>query len=336
MLNIGSNINEARVDGSLKVLRQDLTAFLGFGLTAAEISIHGLDTVRNGGLNRSRTAEIKAVLADFPFRYSTHAPNSLNLMDRHDYRMHRDVLNSSLEFSSAIGARCMVYHPGRFLAEEEFWVHGPIFLDVREKRLLLDQEAEVLQEAADGCPEVIIAMENARPYLYHSPYCYAELPHELADQIRRIDRPNVRMTLDFGHLRLSARHYNLDLLAEVRAVAPFIAHCHVHDNFGHSVYFNEKTQTHQIPFGRGDSHIPVGYGSVPFYDIFAEFIHGYDGLLICELRSCYFEQTGEAKENLEEILQKFGIRPLSIGERARCFSDTFDKLPVSAPINPEL
>ncbi len=39
-------------------------------------------------------------------------------------------------------------------------------------------------------------------------------------QIRRIDRPNVRMTLDFDHLRLSARHYQLDILVEVRAVAP--------------------------------------------------------------------------------------------------------------------
>lgn len=317
MLNIGSNINEARVDRSLKVLRQDLTAFLGFDLTAAEISIHGLDAVRNGGLDRRRTAEIKAVLADFPFRYSTHAPNPLNLMNRDDFVMHRDVLNASLEFSSAIGAHCMVYHPGRFLAEEKFWVHGPISFNAREKQLLLDQEAEVLQEAAEACPEVIIAMENARPYLYHSPYCYAELPHELADQIRRIDRPNVRMTLDFGHLRLSARHYRLDILTEVRAVAPFIAHCHVHDNFGHSVYYNEKNQTHQIPFGRGDSHMPVGYGSVPFYDIFAEFIRGYDGLLICELRSRYFEQTGEAKENLVKILQKFGVRPLQKGEQAR-------------------
>ena len=51
MLNIGSNINEVRVDGSLKALQRDLSAFAGFGLTAAEISIHGLDAVRNGDLD---------------------------------------------------------------------------------------------------------------------------------------------------------------------------------------------------------------------------------------------------------------------------------------------
>jgi sugar phosphate isomerase/epimerase len=306
MLKIGSNINEVRVDSSLKALQRDLNSFLGFGLTAAEISIHGLDAVRNGRLDRRRTMEIEKILADFPFTCST-APNPLNLMDHHCPGMHRDVLLASLECTAAIGARCVVYHPGRFLPEEQFIIKGPQALTTEQQQILLDHEAEVLQEAADTFPETILAMENARPYLYHSPYCYAEIPHVLARQIRRIDRDNVRMTLDFGHLHLSSRFYKLDLLDEVRSVAPFIAHCHVHDNFGDSVYFNEKIQTHQLPFGRGDSQMPVGWGTIPFQDIFGEFIGGYDGLLICELRSRYFEQTGEAKDNLAEILARFGL-----------------------------
>jgi sugar phosphate isomerase/epimerase len=307
MLKIGSNINEVRVDGSLAALQRDLNAFMGFGLTAAEISIHGLDAVRNGRLDRRRTMEIRKILADFPFAYSTHAPNPLNLLDHHCPGMHRDVLLASLECTAAIGAHCMVYHPGRFLPEEQFITMGPLALTTEQQQPLLDHEAEVLQAAADSFPETILAMENARPYLYHSPYCYAEIPHVLARQIRRIDRGNVRMTLDFGHLHLSSRFYQLDLQGEVRSVAPFIAHCHVHDNFGHSVYFNEKIQTHQLPFGRGDSHMPVGWGTIPFQEIFAEFIAGYDGLLICELRSRYFEQTGEAKDNLAGILAGFGL-----------------------------
>jgi len=309
MLNIGSNINEARVDGNLGVLRHDLEAFLQFGLTAAEISIHGLDAVRNGKLDHRRTSEIQKILEDLPFSYSTHAPNPLNLMDNRCFGMHRDVLHASLEFSAAIGAGCMVYHPGRYLPEEEFGIRGPITLSEKEKQLLLDHEAEVLQEAADSFPEVIIAMENARPYLHHSPYCYAEIPGQLATQIRRIEKNNVRMTLDFGHLHLSARHFGLDTVAEVRTAASLIAHCHVHDNFGHSVYYTEKSQTAQIPFGRGDSHMPVGWGSVPFYNILAVFIQNFKGLLICELRGRYFEQTGEAARNLAAILEQLETRP---------------------------
>lgn len=304
MLKIGSNINEVRVDGSLAALRRDLDAFLDFGLEAAEISIHGLDAVQNGRLDQARTREVASILADYPLAYSTHAPNPLNLMDEMQPAMHRDVLRASLAFTAAIGARCMVYHPGRYLAEEQFAVHPPLRLGGDARRVLLDREATILAEAADDFPEVIIAMENARPYLYHSPYCYAEKPVELAEQIRHIGRDNVRMTLDFGHLHLAARFYELDEVAEVRRLAPLIAHCHVHDNFGHCVYFNEKIQSHQLPFGRGDSHLPVGRGDIPFAQMFASFIDGYEGLLICELRSRYFADTGLARRNLLAILDR--------------------------------
>jgi len=302
MLKIGSNINEVRVDGSLTALRRDLDAFVDFGLEAAEISIHGLDAVLNGQLDREKTREIVAILADYPLAYSTHAPNPLNLMDEIEPAVHEDVLRASLAFTAAIGARCMVYHPGRYLAEEQFAVRPPLRITRDLQNVLLEREATILAEAADDFPEVVIAMENARPYLYHSPYCYAEIPGELVSQIRRIDRDNVRMTLDFGHLYLAARFYDLDTVAEVAHAAPIIAHCHVHDNFGDSVYFNEKLQTHQLPFGRGDSHLPVGRGEIPFAKLFAPFIDGYEGLLICELRSRYFAETGLARKNLLAIL----------------------------------
>lgn len=306
MLSIGSNINEVRVDGSLRALRRDLAAFLGFGLTAAEISIHGLDAVRNGRLDRRRTAETKAILADFPFAYSTHAPNPLNLMDRTDAGLHRDVLWASLEFASELGAEVMVYHPGRYLVEEEFGVNGPCALGTDEQQRLLDGEAQILGEAADAFPDVVIAMENARPYLHHSPYCYAELPQALKVQVERIDRSNVGITVDFGHLQMASRFYGLDPAAEVAAIAPLIAHCHVHDNFGNPVYHTEKLQTHQIPFGKGDSHMPVGWGAIPFSAIFAEFIDTYDGLLICELRGRYFDHTRESADNLAALLTELG------------------------------
>jgi sugar phosphate isomerase/epimerase len=306
MLSIGSNINEVRVDGSLKALRRDLEAFLGFGLTAAEITVHGLDVVRNGRLDRKRSAEIKTILADFPFVYSVHAPNPLNLMDRTCSSLHRDVLWSSLEFAAEIEAEVLVYHPGRYLVEEEFGIRGPISLDRDEQLRLLEEEAAVIREAADSFPGIVIAMENARPYLHHSPYCYAELPQELKAQVERIDKRNVRITLDFGHLQMASRFYNLDPVAEVRAIAPLIAHCHVHDNFGNPVYHTEKLQTHQIPFGKGDSHMPVGWGAIPFSPILAEFIAAFDGLLICELRGRYFEHTRESADTLAALLRELG------------------------------
>ena len=307
MLSIGSNINEVRVDGNLKQLRQDLVAFLSFGLTAAEITVHGVDAIRNGKLNARRTAEVRAILDDFPFNYSVHCPNPLNLMDRHNVTLHRDVLLASIEFSAAIEAEVLVYHPGRFLVEEEFALRGPVAPEPEGELRLLEAEASILREAADQFPSVIIAMENARPYLHHSPYCYAELPSDLKKQVERIGRTNVKINLDFGHLQMSSKFYNFDQVAETRALAGLIAHCHIHDNFGNPVYYSEKIQTHQIPFGKGDSHMPVGWGSIPFHDIFAEFISSYDGMLICELRSRYFDQTRKSAESLITILHDLGV-----------------------------
>ncbi len=309
MLNIGSNINEVRIDGNTNKLQRDLVAFLGFGLTAAEITVHGVDAIKNGLLDSRRTAEVRAILDGFPFSYSVHAPNPLNLMDRNNAALHRDVLMASLEFSKAIKAEVLVYHPGRFLPEEEFAVRGPLLLGEDEQLNLLETEALILREAADQYPDMVIAMENARPYLYHSPYCYAELPQELKKQVERIGRSNVKINLDFGHLQMTAKHYDLDPVAEVRSIASLIAHCHVHDNFGNPVYHTEKMQTHQIPFGKGDSHMPVGWGAIPFRNIFAEFINSYDGMLICELRSRYFEHTRESADALVALLLDLGAGP---------------------------
>lgn len=307
MLSIGSNINEVRVDGNLGKLHRDLVAFMSFGLTAAEITVHGIDAIKNGTLDPRKTAEARAILDDFPFCYSVHAPNPLNLMDKNNGALHRDVLMASLEFSAEIKAEVLVYHPGRFLVEEEFALRGPHLLGADEQMKLLETEALVLRYAADQFPRMVIAMENARPYLHHSPYCYAEYPEELKNQVERIGRANVRINLDFGHLQMSSRFYDLDPVAEVRAIAPLIAHCHVHDNFGNPVYHTEKTQTHQIPFGKGDSHMPVGWGAIPFHNILAEFIGSYDGMLICELRSRYFDQTRESANNLVAILHELGV-----------------------------
>ncbi|MBE0504678.1 MAG: sugar phosphate isomerase/epimerase [Desulfuromonadales bacterium] len=311
MLSIGSNINEVRIDGDLKALRRDMSAFHKFGLSAAEITVHGLDAIRNGRIDTRRTSETKAILADFPFRYSVHAPNPLNLMDRQNAGLHKDVLMASLEFSAEIGAEVMVYHPGRFLVEEEFGVRGPITLEPAEEERLLELEATILQEAADKFPTVVIAMENARPYRHHSPYCYAELPGKLLAQVNRVNRDNVRINLDFGHLHMASKFYRLNEVLEVRTIAPLIAHCHVHDNFGNPVYHTEKQQTHQIPFGKGDSHMPVGWGDIPFRDLFAEFINSYHGMLICELRGRYFEQTQESAESLTSILRELGVESQS-------------------------
>ncbi|NPU84546.1 MAG: sugar phosphate isomerase/epimerase [Syntrophaceae bacterium] len=303
MVEIGSKIDEVRIDGRLDPLRRDLNEFNGLELEAVELPVHGLDAVVHGRLHHRRLEELKTLLWDYGFAYTVHAPNPLNLMDDDNRTLHESVFRASLEFASEIGAGVVVYHAGRYVSEERFAVPGYLMLSEEERRDLLDREARAVRDLADEYPAVCICIENARPYLYHSPYCYAENPRELLEQVVRIARPNVRINLDVGHLYLAAGHYGFDPVEAAAEIREFVAHVHVHDNFGLPVYYTEKQQTHLVPFGRGDAHMPVGWGEVPIGAILKTFAGSYDGLMITELRSRYFDYTKESVENLKAILR---------------------------------
>lgn len=283
-------------------MRRDLDHFSDLGIRAVEIPVHGLDAIVHGRLNRARIASIRSILHSYEFAYSVHSPNPLNLMDRNHGALHYQVFRASLEFASEIGAGVVVYHAGRYVPEEEFAVPGHVSLSEKEQASLLDREACAIRDLADEFPDVCICIENARPYLYHSPYGYGENCEALRAQVLQISRPNVRINLDTGHLYMAARFYGFDPVEAVIDMAPLIAHAHVHDNFGLSIHHHEKQQTHLVPFGRGDAHMPVGWGEIPIGGILGAFIDDYRGMLITELRGRYFEATGESVENLQRIL----------------------------------
>lgn len=308
MYKTGSQINEVRTDGDLDVMRQDLDFFDRIGLDAAEIHPHGLDVIKNGRLDKRRVKEIKSILKACDFRYSVHAPNPLNLMEKERAALHLDVFRSSLEFASEIGAGALVYHAGRKVPEEAFYVTPQISYKKGELEGLMEQEASLLQKLAGEYPKINICVENARPYLHHSPWCYAEKLDALREQVAKVDRANVRITLDIGHLFLSSRLYGYDPVAAAKAAGKLIGHVHIHDNFGNAVYYGEKQQTHQLPFGSGDSHMPVGWGAIPFAEILTAMIEGYRGLFIMELRPRYFRYTDESRRNLKKILAALDSR----------------------------
>ena len=313
MHKIGSKIDEVRIDGNPDALKRDLEHYRKIDIGAVELPVHGLDAIKNGILDKRQVKEIKEILKDFDFEYSVHSPNPLNLMDRENLQLHISVFRASLEFASEIGSKILVYHAGRFIPEETFPINGNLKISSDEKQRLLDIEAKSLNGLSEKYPDVVICLENARPYLFHSPYCYAERPDILKEQVERLNRENVRITLDIGHLYMSAKFYNFDPVEAVADIKELIAHTHVHDNFGDAVYHHEKIQTHQIPFGRGDSHMPVSWGEIPIADILSTYICTYQGMLMMELRSRYFGHIKESKMNLINVLQSMKSEQFQIG-----------------------
>ena len=302
MITIGTKIDEIRIDGNLQNFRSDLEKFAALKLEAVEIPVHGLDAIKNGVLDRRRVENILGILRDFDFRYSVHSPNPLNLMEEGSFAKHYSVFQASLEFTAEIGTRVLVYHAGRFLPEETFCLPLIPQRDPDRERRLLEQEKGALQKLAEEFPGVVIAVENARPYLFHSPYCYAEKLDSMKEVVQAVNRPNVQITLDIGHLYMAAQFYSFDPVKVVRSINELIAHTHVHDNFGGAIYYNEKIQTHQIPLGRGDAHMPVGWGEIPIALILSAYLRSHSGLMILELRNRYFNHLQKSKANLVQLL----------------------------------
>ena len=302
MQELGAKIDETMIDRSLPRLKAGLDVLRDNEFRAVELPVHGLDAIRNGRLDYARVMHVRELLADYDFRYSVHSPDPLNLMDGDDQDLHIAVLKASIEFSLLINAAVLVYHPGRYIPEELFMLYEKGDLSSDDKRKLLDKEALLLQRIADEYPEMTICMENSRPYLFHSPYCYAERLGPLAEQVEHINRKNVKINLDFGHLYLSSKHYGFDAVTAVEEVRQHIGHTHIHDNFGKVIFHHEKQQTRLVPFGKGDSHMPVGWGEIPFEKILDVFIEKYEGMFMMELRGRYFDSVLESRDNLRAIL----------------------------------
>ncbi len=307
---IGTAIDENRLNGKVGRMEAELRHFEEIGLQAAEILPHGIDVIKYGKLDSKIAAKAADICGSFGLQYSVHIPNPVNVMHRTSSGLHKQVLRASLEFSEAIGAGIFVYHPGRFLDEEDFSLGIPAIPEFERARLLQD-EADHIRELSREFPKIVFCMENACTYLGKSPFCYAEQIPPLKEQVLRIGRDNVKIILDIGHLYMASKFYGFDCVEAVRTIAPMIAHTHVHDNFGTTKYPFQKQEHYLVPFGAGDCHMPIGWGDLPVKEVLNVFARDYKGMYMMELRSRYYEDTNESKENLAAILN-------SIEEREAC------------------
>ena len=269
-----------------------------------EIPVHGVGAMIGGRLILKRLEEVCRLLEKFPFGYTVHAPNPLNLMDRENAVWHKQALKECLNFAAAIGSKVLVYHSGRYIPEETFHIpNGRKPLNAKLKEQMMLQEREALLELAEVAEEmdVVIAMENARPYMDASPYCYAEDLFMLVNQVEIINNPFVGITLDVGHAYLASRYYGFDFLKAVAKAAPFVRHIHLHDNFGLASGSLEKKQAELMAMGRGDLHLPIGLGEIPISEVSA-LLDNFHGVVVHEIRPRYREWAKIALELGRQLL----------------------------------
>jgi len=271
-------------------LHGELTFFHDLGYDAVEISPDAFDLIFCGRLHSPLVNDVVPVLERHGFRYSVHSPAALDLRDLRDHELQVQMAESVVEFCRLIHAEVLVLH---FEQQSEDAAVEAAFLDAT--RRLADRAQD--QRLRIGVEN--IEVERLAPVL---------------EFVRRVDRPNVGLTFDVGHAFLAARHFGFDYLEAVRAARPLLIHLHVTDNFGRydplrlenfTLYRTQRSRD-IFPVGRGDLHLPVGWGAIPYDQTFAA-LRGYQGSVITEYRYNLFRPHAQRlAQQLRSMVRRLG------------------------------
>jgi sugar phosphate isomerase/epimerase len=261
------------------------------GYAAVEISMDGTGLILGGKLHPHMLREALAAFAKHDFRYSVHSPSSLDLRDRANREIQMALARSTLEFTKQVGGRVLVLHFEQRSQDPE------------------DEAAfeEAVLKLSDEAGDVHLGIENIE----------VEQIEPVVECVRRINRPSVGMTLDIGHAYLSAAYFRIEFLEAIRSAAPHVRHVHVNDNFGrydplrleNFTLYRTQTPADNFPLGKGDLHLPVGWGGIPLEKVF-EVLRGYRGTVIHEYRYHLFLGSAEddfgRMQSLVTILDRSG------------------------------
>jgi sugar phosphate isomerase/epimerase len=313
---IGINADARTIDGNLELLKTTLEDYATAGFEVVEIGVHGVDALYGGLLSPLQVERVSRITKLFDFSYTVHGVNTSNLMNSDDTDLEREVALGSLEFAAAIGARVFVQHCGRYVSEERLACGENVYITDEMRGELLEIEKEGLLKLASEAEKlsIIVCLENLRPYKGSELFTYAENPLKVVEMIKVIDHPNLRMTLDIGHAYMAANCYGFDFLDTIRKCLPYVRHIHAHDNFGRASYISEKREVDMLAHGRGDMHAPLGWGTIPWADVF-DVLGQFDGTIILEIGQRYRLSLSECLETCKKYLVKgssklFPIQPV--------------------------
>lgn len=261
------------------------------GYTAVEISMDGTGLMLGGQPHPRMLREALPAFAQHDFRYSVHSPSSLDLRDRANREIQMALARSTLEFCRQVGGRVLVLH---------FEQRSP---DPNDEAAF----EEAILRLSDQAGDVLLGIENIE----------VERVEPVVECVRHINRANVAMTLDVGHANLAAAYFRFPFLEAIRSALPYVRHVHVNDNFGrydplrleNFTLYRTQTPADTFPLGKGDLHLPVGWGGIPLEKVF-EVLRGYQGTVIHEYRYNLFLESAEEDfrrmESLSTILHRSG------------------------------
>lgn len=275
---------------SLGSLGSALKRIADDGWQAAELNLGSCPLILGGKVCHEVVSYVKSVLSEYPLKYTAHGCYGLDLRNIEEADMHRNVLLSSIEVCQMLGIDRINLH-----YEEKS--DDP----AREARFI-----RLMREAAEAGAErgVMVNIENIE----------VERCHYALEAVKEIAHPNCAMTLDLGHLWLSANYFGYDFMAAVKECAPYLGHLHINDNHGifepmrlSNLYlYNTLDKGYRFEFSRGDIHIPPLWGNAPIKEALGVIKKaGYNGIWLCEYYSHLFHPLNPSvREKVLEAIRE--------------------------------
>jgi len=284
----GTGISAHKRADDLSDLDAELDMIEALGVETIELPTYDMDVVVGGRIRRPQLEALKRAVAGRDVGFSVHGPLSINFMDE-AYRLprHFEVLQASLEVAAEVGAENYVVHSGLTPRQQGDGIEEAY----RRQREWLARAGDVArQHGLHLCVETLFAGFDGRGY--------ASTPVRLAGELAAISHPNVMATLDFSHsyLKLDFDGRRADFVEEVKALAPYARHLHVHDSFGRQDDIWMFTDGERLAYGHGDLHLPVGWGDIPWETLIDECTFPEGAVFNIELKQRYWYAAQETVE----------------------------------------
>jgi sugar phosphate isomerase/epimerase len=314
---IGLAVGVAAGRDRFKRLEEALAHVYALGYELVELGVGSLGIIFDGEVRPQPLADLVAVTRNFPLRYTVHGLNRLNLAYDARHALCHRIMAAQIRVAGAVGASCLVYHSGlQALDAVHYGVRHTLFSD-EELAEGAQREVAALRELAPLAQEagLVIGVENGDSHLWeHTVIAQFGLPRaELAKhharlmippivrQLEAVDHAAVGMTLDIAHLHIAAHDLGFDYLGAVTEAAPWVRHLHANDNFGR-LDWGFDSEPDRWPYGEADIHLPPGWGSIPYREVFARLPH-YQGDLILEIKGGFADYLGESLATMQELVR---------------------------------
>ena len=297
----GTGISAHKRADDLSDFADELDMIEALGVESIELPTYDMDIVVGGKIRKPQLEALKRATAGRDVGFSVHGPLAINFMDE-AFRLprHLEILEASLEVAAEVGAENYVVHSGLTPLQQGSGLEAAYG---RQREWLAKAGEIARQHGQFLCVETLFAGYDGR--------IHAASPSRLARELEAIGHPNVVATIDFSHayLKLDFDGRRDDFVEEIKALAPYARHLHIHDSFGRQDDIWMFTDGERLAYGHGDLHLPVGWGDIPWDALMAECSFPEGVLFNIELKQRYWhaaQDTVDATKAMAEKAQVIG------------------------------